>query len=88
MIDRLREILSNDIGIDLGTASTLVYVRGSGIVTIEPSIVALNQKTGRVVAVGEDASQMIGRTPSHISAVRPLENGVISNLEVAEEMLA
>ncbi|OHA58685.1 MAG: rod shape-determining protein [Candidatus Vogelbacteria bacterium RIFOXYD1_FULL_44_32] len=88
MLDRLREIMSNDIGIDLGTASTLIYVRGSGIVAIEPSIVALNQKTGRVVAVGEDASQMIGRTPAHITAIRPLENGVISNFEVAEEMLA
>ncbi len=88
MIERFREMMSYDIGIDLGTANTLVYVKGSGIVMAEPSIVALNQKTGRVVAVGEDASQMIGRTPAHITAVRPLENGVISNFEVAEEMLA
>jgi rod shape-determining protein MreB len=87
MIERFREMMSHDIGIDLGTASTLVYVKGSGIVMVEPSIVALNQKTGRVVAVGEDASQMIGRTPTHITAVKPLENGVISNFEVAEEML-
>ena len=79
MIERFREMMSYDIGIDLGTANTLVYVKGSGIVMAEPSIVALNQKTGRVVAVGEDASQMIGRTPAHITAVRPLENGVISN---------
>src|SRR3989344_8439245 len=88
MFDKFYEMFSSDIGIDLGTASTLVYVRGHGIVLIEPSIVALNQKTGRVVAVGTDASQMIGRTPSHITAIKPLVNGVISNFEVAEEMLS
>ncbi|KKS77956.1 MAG: Cell shape determining protein, MreB/Mrl family [Parcubacteria group bacterium GW2011_GWC1_43_11b] len=81
-------MFSSDIGIDLGTATTLVYVRGQGIVAVEPSIVAINQKTGRVVAVGNDASQMIGRTPAHISAIKPLVNGVVSNFEVAEEMLA
>ena len=88
MFERLRDMMSYNIGIDLGTANTLVYIKGSGIVLSEPSIVALNQKTGRVVAVGEDARQMIGRTPAHIAAVKPLENGVISNFEVAEEMLA
>ncbi len=88
MFKKLYEIFSSDIGIDLGTSSTLVYVSGQGIVLNEPSIVAVNQKTGRVVAVGNDASMMIGRTPAHITAIRPLENGVISNFEVAEEMLA
>lgn len=79
---------SNDIGIDLGTANTLVYVRGKGIVVNEPSVVAVNQKTGRVVAVGNDAREMLGRTPSHISAIRPLVDGVISDFEVTEEMLS
>jgi rod shape-determining protein MreB len=82
------KMFSNDVGIDLGTSNTLVYVKGHGIIIAEPSIVAINQKTGRVVAVGEDASQMIGRTPAHIQAIKPLVGGVISNYEVAEEMLA
>lgn len=81
-------LFSHDIGIDLGTANTLVYLRDHGIVINEPSVVALNQKTGRVVAVGVEARQMLGRTPTHISAVRPLVDGVISNFEVTEEMLA
>jgi rod shape-determining protein MreB and related proteins len=79
---------SNDIGIDLGTANTLVYVRGKGIVVNEPSVVAVNQKTGQVVAVGAVAKNMLGRTPTHITAVRPLVDGVISDFEVTEEMLA
>ncbi|MEK7641599.1 MAG: rod shape-determining protein [Patescibacteria group bacterium] len=79
---------SNDIGIDLGTANTLVYVRGKGIVVNEPSVVAVNQKTGQVVAVGQTAKDMLGRTPLHITAVRPLVDGVISDFEVTEEMLA
>ncbi|MEI6494870.1 MAG: rod shape-determining protein [bacterium] len=81
-------MFANDIGIDLGTANTLVYLKGTGIVIIEPSIVAINTKTGRVVAVGNDAKLMVGRTPAHINAIRPLVNGVISNFEVTEEMLA
>ncbi len=88
MLKRINELFSADIGIDLGTANTLVYVKGQGIVVMEPSTVAVNQKTGRVVAVGNDAKAMIGRTPPHISAIRPLVNGVISNFEVTEEMLA
>src|SRR5437868_10030143 len=80
-------LFSNDIGIDLGTANTLVYVRGRGIVINEPSVVAINQKTGRVVAVGADAKMMIGRTPGHITAIRPLVDGVISDFEVTEEMI-
>ena len=79
---------SNDIGIDLGTANTLVYVRGKGIVVNEPSVVAVNQKTGQVVAVGAAAKEMLGRTPTHITAVRPLVDGVISDFEVTEEMLS
>jgi rod shape-determining protein MreB len=80
--------LSNDIGIDLGTANTLVYVRGKGIVVNEPSVVAVNVKTGQVVAVGSSAKDMLGRTPTHITAVRPLVDGVISDFEVTEEMLS
>ena len=80
--------LSNDIGIDLGTANTLVYLRGHGIVVNEPSVVAVNQKTGRVVAVGKVAKDMLGRTPPHIIAVRPLVDGVISDFEVTEEMIS
>ncbi|NBD73561.1 MreB/Mrl family cell shape determining protein [Patescibacteria group bacterium] len=81
-------MLSHDIGIDLGTANTLVYVKGVGIVINEPSVVALNEKTGQVVAVGRQAKHMLGRTPQHIRAVRPLVDGVISDFEVAEEMLS
>ena len=77
----------NDIGIDLGTANTLVYVKGRGIIINEPSVVAINQKTNNVVAVGKEAKKMLGRTPAHIEAIRPLVDGVISNFEVTEEML-
>jgi rod shape-determining protein MreB len=79
---------SNDIGIDLGTANTLVYLSGKGIVINEPSVVAVNQKTGQIVAIGAEAKKMIGRTPGHIKAVRPLVEGVVSDFEVTEEMLA
>lgn len=85
--EKFRRWLLHDIGIDLGTANTLVYVRGQGIVINEPSVVAVNQKTGRVVAVGTEAKQMLGRTPSHIVAVKPLVDGVISDFEVTEEMV-
>lgn len=86
--DNWRRMLSHDIGIDLGTANTLVYIRGRGIVINEPSVVAVNQKTGQVVAVGTQAKEMLGRTPAHVIAVRPLVEGVISDFEVTEEMLA
>ncbi len=79
--------LSKDIGIDLGTATTLVYVKGQGIVINEPSVVAVNQKTGQILAIGEEAKKMVGRTPAHISATRPLVQGVISDFEVTEQML-
>lgn len=88
MFERLYKIFSNDIGIDLGTANTLVYLAGKGIVISEPSVVAVNKKTGQIVAVGAEAKQMLGRTPPHIKAVRPLVDGVISDYEVTEEMLS
>ncbi|MBA3789013.1 rod shape-determining protein [Patescibacteria group bacterium] len=81
-------IFSSDIGIDLGTGNTLVYVRGRGIVMNEPSVVAVNDKTGQVVAVGKEAKVMLGKTPPHIRAVRPLSHGVISDFEVTQELLA
>lgn len=86
--DRFLGFSGADIGIDLGTANTLVYLRDHGIIIDEPSVVAVNQKTGRVVAVGTDAKQMLGRTPGHIVAIRPLVGGVISDFEITEEMLA
>lgn len=86
--EKIRRWISNDIGIDLGTANTLVYVRGKGIVINEPSVVAVNQKTGQVVAVGNEAKNMLGRTPAHILAIKPLVGGVISDFEVTEEMIA
>ena len=86
-MEQWKALLRNDIGIDLGTANTLVYVRGKGIILNEPSVVAVNQKTGQVVAVGMDAKNMLGRTPPHILAVKPLVDGVISDFEVTEEMI-
>ncbi|HSX24708.1 MAG TPA: rod shape-determining protein, partial [Candidatus Andersenbacteria bacterium] len=79
---------SQDIGIDLGTANTLVYVRGKGVVINEPSVVALNKKTNEVLAIGKEAQRMVGKTPSHIVAIRPLRHGVISDFEVTEQMLS
>lgn len=79
--------LSKDIGIDLGTANTLVYVKGSGIVINEPSVVAVNKKTGQVLAIGREAKRMVGKTPGHIVATRPLVDGVVSDFEITEQML-
>jgi len=76
-----------DIGIDLGTANTLVYVRGKGVIINEPSVVAINKRTGKVLAIGTEAKKMVGKTPAHIVANRPLVDGVISDFEVTEEML-
>lgn len=87
MFSNLLGKISKDVGIDLGTATTLVYVRGRGIVINEPSVVAVNQKTGQILAIGDDAKKMVGRTPAHISATRPLVQGVISDFEVTEQML-
>lgn len=87
MFDRLLGRFSHDIGIDLGTANTLVYVRGRGIVINEPSVVAINTKTNQVLAIGDEAKKMVGRTPSSIVATRPLVDGVVSDFEVTEQML-
>ncbi|HEY0980178.1 MAG TPA: rod shape-determining protein [Candidatus Paceibacterota bacterium] len=88
MFKSFYEKFSNDIGIDLGTANTLVYLKGHGIIINEPSIVAVNQKTGQIVAVGREAKNMWGKTPAHIQIVRPLCEGVVSDFEMTEEMLA
>lgn len=85
--DKIFGKFSKDIGIDLGTANTLVYVRGKGIVINEPSVVALNTKTKQILAIGNEAKKMVGKTPSHIVATRPLVDGVISDFEVTEQML-
>lgn len=87
MFNNLFGYFSKDIGIDLGTANTLVYVRGRGIVINEPSVVAVNQKTGQIVAIGAEAKRMVGRTPAHITAIRPLVAGVVSDFEITEEMM-
>lgn len=87
MFDSIFQKFSQDIGIDLGTANTLVYVKGKGIVINEPSVVAINQRTKQILAIGNDARSMVGRTPSHIVATRPLVDGVISDFEVTEQML-
>src|SRR5438094_8251896 len=79
--------LGRDMAVDLGTANTLVYVRGRGIVLNEPSVVALNTNNGQIVAVGADAKRMIGRTPGNIVAIRPLKDGVIADFDVTERML-
>jgi len=83
----LSTIMGRDMAIDLGTANTLVYVRGRGIVLNEPSVVAVNVKDGRLLAVGLEAKRMIGRTPAHIQAIRPLKDGVIADFDICEKML-
>ncbi len=83
---KFTKLFSEDMAIDLGTANSVVYVQGRGIVMFEPSVVAVNQKTGQILAVGEEAKKMVGRTPSHIVAVRPMRHGVISDFEVTEQM--
>ena len=87
ILDRIKGFFSNDIGIDLGTANTLVNVRGRGIVLSEPSVVAVMVDTGKVLAVGIEAKRMLGRTPGNIRAIRPMKDGVIADFEVTEEML-
>lgn len=87
MFKKILSSLSPSLGIDLGTASTLVYLKKQGIAINEPSVVAINQKTGEILAIGREAQQMIGKTPPHILAVQPLVNGVISDFELTEEML-
>ncbi len=87
MLNKIWRTIFQDIAIDLGTANSLVYVRGRGIVISEPSVVAVNKKTGQILAIGEEARKMVGRTPSHIVATRPLVSGVISDFDVTEQML-
>src|SRR3989338_830573 len=85
--DNIVGLFSNDMGIDLGTATTLVYVKGHGIVLCEPSVVAIRKATNEVVAVGAEAKRMLGRTPGSISAIRPMKYGVIADFEITEAML-
>lgn len=80
-------VWSRDMGIDLGTANTLIYVKGRGIIINEPSVVALNKKTGQILAIGQEARKMVGKTPSHIVALRPLASGVVSDFEITEQMI-
>ncbi|OGL78348.1 rod shape-determining protein [Candidatus Uhrbacteria bacterium RIFCSPHIGHO2_12_FULL_54_23] len=87
MLNKIFGTFSRDIGIDLGTANTLVYVREKGIVINEPSVVAMNTRTNQIVAVGDEAKSMIGKTPPHIVATRPLVDGIISDFEATERML-
>ena len=87
MVERLTAFVGRDMAVDLGTANTLVYVRGQGIVLNEPSVVAVDAHDGRPLAVGAEAKRMIGRTPDHIRAVRPLKDGVIADFEICEKML-
>ena len=87
MFAQLKGLFSNDIGIDLGTANSLVYVRDQGIVLREPSVVAIQAGTTNVLAVGEEAKRMLGRTPGNIVAIRPMKDGVIADFEITEAML-
>lgn len=87
VINRLFGLLSNDLAVDLGTANTLVYVRGKGVVLTEPSVVAIHRDTQKILAVGSEAKSMVGRTPGSIEAIRPMKDGVIANFEVTETML-
>jgi rod shape-determining protein MreB len=87
MLKGLFGTFSKDMGIDLGTANTVVFVRGKGIVLQEPSVVAIDQMTGEIIAVGQEAKQMVGRTPGNIRAVRPLKDGVIADFDTTQAML-
>ncbi|MFH1246596.1 MAG: rod shape-determining protein, partial [Candidatus Liptonbacteria bacterium] len=84
---KIFDSLFRDVGIDLGTANTLLYIKNKGITINEPSVVAINTKTNAIVAVGEEAKKMLGRTPAHLSVIRPLVNGVISDFDMTKEML-
>jgi len=87
MINKILGRFSHDVGIDLGTANTLVYVRGKGVVIKESSVVAINKKNKEILAIGDEAKRMVGRTPAHIVAIRPLVDGVVSDYETTEQML-
>jgi len=86
-LDNILGWFSSDMGIDLGTANTLVYVKGQGVVLCEPSVVAIEKETGGILAVGEEAKRMLGRTPGNIVAIRPLKDGVIADFDITEAML-
>jgi rod shape-determining protein MreB len=86
-LNSLLALFSNDMGMDLGTCNTLVYVKGQGIILFEPSVVAISKGTNKVLAVGNRAKEMLGRTPGHIVAIRPMRDGVIADFEVTEQML-
>jgi len=87
LFNKIFDYFSNDLAIDLGTANTLIYVKGKGIICSEPSVVAINNDTKDVLAVGSEAKNMLGRTPANIVAIRPMKDGVIANFEVTEQML-
>jgi len=87
MFGKILDIFSNDMAIDLGTANTLIYIKGKGIVCSEPSVVAINNDTKEVLAVGNEAKSMLGRTPANIVAIRPMKDGVIANFEITEKMI-
>jgi len=88
MIDKILGLFSKDLAVDLGTANTLVYVKGRGIVLREPSVVAIEKDSEQILAVGEEAKRMLGKTPGNIVAIRPLKDGVITDFEVTEAMLS
>ncbi|ECU4705430.1 rod shape-determining protein, partial [Listeria monocytogenes] len=79
--------MAKDVGIDLGTANVLIHVKGRGIVVNEPAVVAINNKTGQVLAVGTEARDMVGRTPGDITAIKPMKDGVIADFDIVQEML-
>ncbi|HCW93083.1 MAG TPA: rod shape-determining protein, partial [Flexistipes sinusarabici] len=87
LFNKIFDYFSNDLAIDLGTANTLIYVKGKGIICSEPSVVAINNDTKDILAVGSEAKNMLGRTPANIVAIRPMKDGVIANFEVTEKML-
>ena len=87
MLEKIFKGLLLDIAVDLGTANSLVYVKGKGIIINEPSVVAINKKTGQILAVGREAKEMVGRTPTHIQIAKPLHRGVVSDFEIAEQIL-
>src|SRR3989339_1856699 len=87
MFGKIYERFRKDIAVDLGTANTLLYVKGRGVIINEPSVVAVNTRTEQILAVGNEAKEMLGKTPPHIITSRPLVNGIISDFEVTEKML-
>ena len=87
MFNYLFKLFSNDLGIDLGTAVVLVYVKGQGIVLTEPSVVAMDKETKNVLSIGKEAKKMLGKTPANIVAVRPLRDGVIADFEATQKMI-